>query len=614
MEKLEIKSLSFIGLVKNIVFLLLIQFCNCVKNIEVVDKCVNQDKKVQLASAAQCGDAKSVSILAADFGPDELSEFLYIAAEHGKIETVNALLNAGANPNIIDPQRDWTPICVAIRYGQELVVKRLLKVPEIDVSKPGTYGCSPIEFAIQYSSVAMVRAILDVGAQLDKIPSISTAIKSNNPHVYEIVEELLKREADPNHIGSVGGELTFPLHAVARKQGGDSVKLVELLLENGANPNLLGLPTSPLHLAAMSHNIQLTEALLKGGADPNLYSEVEFLPLLYIEGLLVFCKKISAREGTHPFNEERVSELNKVKNLLKKYGAKINEPNKDGMFPIHKLAQLRAGTPYMMEALLNSGVNADLEDNTGKTALYYAGTSCQVAKFIVLIKKGASFAKAKKKGLDVTALTKPGQRALIHYLAEAQYFDAILEMKKGEKALNLNTQTGGGKTILHYAVVNNVPDIVIDKLVEVGCKLSLKEKDSRNRLGKLPIQVALRSKNWRIFSHLYKKMQEDTEAAKLLKDKDLKAEMDKRCTKVIKEFINEEEAKVAQKAKEKQRQADDSGGAAWKKQAVTKGKKRKVDDDDNEDDRKQKVKNAKLARTVKKVRVRRNNNFGGWNV
>ena len=529
--------------------------------------------------ASQSGDKDLVIALSENVDKKDLFQSLYRAAQYGHKDVLDHLLSLGVDPN----EEDYggrTPLAAAVQSNHKDIVARLFQVPGIDVNKSGEAGRSPIELAIEYSEVAIVRMLLDVGAELHKVPSIIIAIKSSNPAAYEIVEELLKRKADPNYISKGQGEKTSPLQEAA---GQANVKLVELLLANRANPNLQGCSVGPLYLASSSHNLTLIEVLLKGGADPNFCTKAEFLPLIFVAGQLVYYEKLSTE--TSNSYEENISQLKQAKDLLEKYGAKMDKPIQDGMFPIHKLAQSTyKSADNMIIALLNSGVDADLEDSEGKTPLYYAGSAYQVAKFISLIKRGASLDKAKTAGLDVTALSKKGQRAFIHHLAEEQYFNEILEMKKSYKALNLNMPTGTGKTILHYAVINNVPDNFIDALLDAGCKLSLKENDSKYGPGRYPIQVALRAKNWRIFRHLYRKMLVDPESAQLLeKDRNLRADIDSRAKDgKIKEFMKQAQEEVQDTKK-------------------VKGKKRKIkEEDEEEEDDKTKVKKVKVEKTGQK--------------
>jgi len=78
-------------------------------------------------------------------------------------------------------------------------------------------------------------------------------------------QELLAAGADPNTQDHAGWT---PLHEVAQKA---HVELVNLLLENGANPNVPGGDdnATPLHDAVSSGNAEVVRSLVRSGADKN---------------------------------------------------------------------------------------------------------------------------------------------------------------------------------------------------------------------------------------------------------------------------------------------------------------------------------------------------------
>jgi ankyrin repeat protein len=81
----------------------------------------------------------------------------------------------------------------------------------------------------------------------------------------EIVEMLLRKEANPNLINNFGNTA---LH-FAVEYG--HIEIVEMLLRKGANPNITSSDGAPLHRAAENNNIKAIEALLDNGeTNPNI--------------------------------------------------------------------------------------------------------------------------------------------------------------------------------------------------------------------------------------------------------------------------------------------------------------------------------------------------------
>jgi hypothetical protein len=75
--------------------------------------------------------------------------------------------------------------------------------------------------------------------------------------------ELLRNGADPNLPAGVNG-WTPVMHAIHKGQS----KMVELLLDHGADPSLRAGRTTPLLMAAGYGYTDMVETLLKKGADP----------------------------------------------------------------------------------------------------------------------------------------------------------------------------------------------------------------------------------------------------------------------------------------------------------------------------------------------------------
>jgi len=85
----------------------------------------------------------------------------------------------------------------------------------------------------------------------------------------DIVQLLLNSGADPNLVGNKNDIYMSPLHT-ACSHGYEQI--VELLLGSGADPNLIEKHTglSPLHCASLRNHIGTAQLLLVEGANPNL--------------------------------------------------------------------------------------------------------------------------------------------------------------------------------------------------------------------------------------------------------------------------------------------------------------------------------------------------------
>ena len=495
------------------------------------------------------------------------------AAVGGNVEIIKMLLEAGADiegaTEILD--RDCTPLYFAAVKGNVGAAYALIEAganindPNILLAAAGpTRG-----------SVEILWRLIHLGAN---IKTSNLLINLINVECEEAAIEMLEKGAQ------VDGHCLYK----AAREG--LTRLVRAILKKGVDPNYLHksnygkeLQSTPLFEAAVRGHCAVVKDLLDAKADPNLYVDLSKVPLYRVEDLI---RNQANNSESEEEGGDDVSKLLEIKEMLIKGGATYNDPDKDGVLPLHKAAQ---SSDYFMrdviQSILDSGVDVDCVDKYGKTALYYAGISFQLANFLVLGRNGASWDQAVKLGWDITKLSEKGGRAMIHMLAENGYFTLILNKNLGKD--KLNTISRNGKTILNYAVTSGVSLDIIDRMIDSGCRLDLREKGTEDEPGRLVIEIALRSRNWKTFKRLYTRMKDDSQASKLLKSQDLKYEIEQRATKNVKDFIAEEEAKSAKKGKGKKRKAGDDNDASKKEAPPKRGLKRKADDAEGKKGKKQ---------------------------
>ena len=115
------------------------------------------------------------------------------------------------------------------------------------------------------------------------MPAALTECKSYLYHVPALTRQLLEHGLDPN---LPDWQRCTPLHDLAgRAPDGAQIELVEMFLDHGANIDAIDEEdrSTPLGLAARSGNVRLVELLLEKGADPNLASAAWATPLAWAE-------------------------------------------------------------------------------------------------------------------------------------------------------------------------------------------------------------------------------------------------------------------------------------------------------------------------------------------
>ena len=103
--------------------------------------------------------------------------------------------------------------------------------------------------------------------------------------------------ANPNGQSTVEGGT--PLHIAADR---GYLRIVEFLLEHGANPNMKNnYGRTPLHIAAMYGHLEVVEFLLEHGANPNVRNNYGYTPLHFaVDGCFVDVVRVLLEHGADP--------------------------------------------------------------------------------------------------------------------------------------------------------------------------------------------------------------------------------------------------------------------------------------------------------------------------
>jgi ankyrin repeat protein len=256
------------------------------------------------------------------------------------------------------------------------------------------------------------------------------ATRGNRP---ELVKYLLKIGADPNTPGRISAEVNLLLkpYCIARKFG--RIELSQLLLQAGTVIDIYSAcflgdsnrvqtlldedPTflfeeqdedfyrvTPLHFAVAGGHEKLTRSLIEQGAKVAPYTRMLFFLALRIERLDLI--KLLVDSGADPSKESVSALLSGPEDFAKFFadkGIDVNQDN-DKQWPplIYICRGDRGGDPLVVKRLIDLGINVNVCNYKGKTALHVAAKSGFVPATQLLLDHGA----------QVNALDPNGETAM----------------------------------------------------------------------------------------------------------------------------------------------------------------------------------------------------------
>lgn len=210
---------------------------------------------------------------------------LWAACQNGSVEMVKLLLNAGANPNVALLSGE-TPLMVAARTGKTEIV-RLLLARKADPNKTATRRQTALMWAVAQKHPEVVKLLIANKANIHARSETWSEMMAVPPHGYrpynkeiphghdtallfaarvddiESAKLLLAAGADANDADAWGvSALTYAVHSGYRE-------IVDLLLNNKADPNSAPAGFTALHVAIIRRDEPMALALLANGANPN---------------------------------------------------------------------------------------------------------------------------------------------------------------------------------------------------------------------------------------------------------------------------------------------------------------------------------------------------------
>lgn len=249
---------------------------------------------------------------------------LWVASKHGYIHIVDLLIRKSASVNLKTTKELATPLMVALAWGREAVVHRLLAAGA-DVNVENRDGSTTFMISCSYSSIDIISKIIKMGVDVNKHNHLHHTAWSfffqrrriDINHMKRIVKLFLKAGFDVNSRSDFG--LYPPLYYVIIRA--DTTEIVKMLLAAGANPDgTYGKNKPLLYLAKDQAPVEISLLLFAAGARNVNYKNGKGQPSLF---------SLIDYEGLQP---ERVDALLSYYLTL---GADINASDNKGHTVLH---------------------------------------------------------------------------------------------------------------------------------------------------------------------------------------------------------------------------------------------------------------------------------------
>jgi len=271
---------------------------------------------------------------------------LHIASRAAKLNTVKALIDAGADVNSVN-NFGKTPLFLAAEVGENAKpnryalagdIARLLVKHGAKVKIKNKHGTSLFFSALFHGNAHVTKLALDGGISVDDLSKTGTTAMYEGAwtkHI-NVLELLLNYGAKINQKNRDGKT------AMDGAAWTNSVKVATFLLANGAT--LIKKGKTPLHLAAQHGQIEISEWLIKQGVSINAKADI----------------------GSPLHQAAWTGRADYIQWFMKNRPKINSKRSSDGNTPLHVAAF--AGKADAVRMLLKHGANKRIKNKAGKTA------------------------------------------------------------------------------------------------------------------------------------------------------------------------------------------------------------------------------------------------------
>ncbi|KAH7165757.1 ankyrin repeat-containing domain protein [Dactylonectria macrodidyma] len=420
----------------------------------------NRYGSTALQAAANYGDAALVSLLL-EHGADPNAPLcdkggrtaLQAAAESGNLDLVLLFIAMGQSINAdAAGEEGLTCLQAAALSGNLELVSMLLQLgAEVNAKASPNRGRTTLQAAVESGNLEVVQRLLSAGAHVNRIEdgrtALCTAVKKQD---YKFVDFLMANGANPDP--PMARETPLVVAITLNKHD-----VVQRLLRAGVNVNgpsfdchsaillrhgKFSTPHTPLLAAVHRGNLEEVKMLLDAGANPNL---------------------TNPEDGASPlhYSLDNIDSNERITELLIRYGADVNMPSCDTIYPV----QVAARKPEAaMQMLIDSGANVNTPTSaiSNMTALQRAVSGRDRGLVNILFDAKA----------DINAPADSfGGRTALQAAAESGDLPLVRELISRGANVNAPAASNSGATALQFAAMTGDINMAI-LLLENGADVN----------------------------------------------------------------------------------------------------------------------------------------------
>uniref|UniRef100_A0A673YF94 Transient receptor potential cation channel, subfamily A, member 1b n=1 Tax=Salmo trutta TaxID=8032 RepID=A0A673YF94_SALTR len=274
---------------------------------------------------------------------------LHWAVERNQSESCRALLELGAEPNVLNKAL-MSPLHLAVSHQHNHLVKLLLSHYKTESNLEGCLGNTPVMFACSINNTEALSILVSIHSDIRTVSGCKCAGYEMNTPVFVCCPGEEMGHSIEEHINVLDKSCCSPLHMAVR---GGNVDIIKFCIQKGAKIDQQQMDRSTaLHFACSQGATEAVKLMLSS------YSRVDSI--------------INLPDGAYqtPLHRSTIFDHTELAEYLISKGADIDYIDCKGLSPL--LLATNCGAWRTVALLLSKGANVNIKDKSGCNFLHLA--------------------------------------------------------------------------------------------------------------------------------------------------------------------------------------------------------------------------------------------------